>query len=89
MVGGLAGKVALVSGGARGMGASHVRALAGEGAKVVLGDILDTEGEEVAKEVCSTVPGAARYIHLDVTNLTTGSAWSPLRSTSSGRSTSW
>jgi 3alpha(or 20beta)-hydroxysteroid dehydrogenase len=59
----LAGKVALVSGGARGMGASHVRSLVAEGAKVVFGDILDQEGELVAKEVGD----AARYVHLDVT----------------------
>jgi 3alpha(or 20beta)-hydroxysteroid dehydrogenase len=59
----LAGKVALVSGGARGMGASHVRSLVAQGAKVVLGDILDAEGELVAKEAGD----AARYIHLDVT----------------------
>jgi 3alpha(or 20beta)-hydroxysteroid dehydrogenase len=63
MAGRLAGKVAVVSGGARGMGASHVRALVDEGAKVVFGDILDAEGEAVAKEVGS----ATRYIHLDVT----------------------
>ena len=63
MTGRLAGKVAVVSGGARGMGASHVRALVDEGAKVVLGDILDTEGEAVAKEVGT----ATRYVHLDVT----------------------
>jgi 3alpha(or 20beta)-hydroxysteroid dehydrogenase len=59
----LAGKVALVSGGARGMGASHARALAAQGARVVLGDILDPEGELVAKGIGD----AARYIHLDVT----------------------
>ena len=59
----LAGKVALVSGGARGMGASHVRSLVAEGAKVVFGDILDAEGELVAKEVGE----ATRYVHLDVT----------------------
>jgi NAD(P)-dependent dehydrogenase (short-subunit alcohol dehydrogenase family) len=59
----LAGKVALVSGGARGMGASHVRAMVAEGAKVVFGDILDTEGELVAKDVGD----ATRYLHLDVT----------------------
>ena len=53
----------MVSGGARGMGASHVRALVDEGAKVVFGDILDAEGEVVAKEVGD----AARYEHLDVT----------------------
>lgn len=59
----LAGKVALVSGGARGMGASHARAIAAQGARVVLGDILDPEGELVAKEIGD----AARYVHLDVT----------------------
>jgi len=59
----LAGKVALISGGARGMGASHVRMLVDEGAKVVFGDILDDEGKAVAAEV----GGAARYLHLDVT----------------------
>jgi 3-hydroxybutyrate dehydrogenase len=63
MTGRLAGKVAVVSGGARGMGASHVRALVDEGANVVFGDILDTEGEAVAKDV----GGATRYVHLDVT----------------------
>jgi len=59
----LAGKVALISGGARGMGASHAKALAAEGAKVVCGDVLDAEGEGVAKDIGD----AARYVHLDVT----------------------
>ena len=63
MAGRLAGKVAVVSGGARGMGASHVQALVDEGANVVFGDILDAEGEAVAKDVGA----AARYVHLDVT----------------------
>jgi 3alpha(or 20beta)-hydroxysteroid dehydrogenase len=59
----LAGKVALVSGGARGMGASHVRMLVAEGAKVVFGDILDDEGKAVAADLGDE----ARYLHLDVT----------------------
>lgn len=59
----LAGKVALVSGGARGMGASHVRTLVAEGARVVFGDILDEEGKAVAVELGDAV----RYVHLDVT----------------------
>lgn len=63
MSGRLIGKVALVSGGARGMGASHVRAMVAEGAKVVFGDILDEEGKAVAAELAD----AARYVHLDVT----------------------
>ncbi|MGO9384111.1 MAG: SDR family oxidoreductase [Mycobacterium sp.] len=62
----LAGKVALISGGARGMGASHVRTLVAEGAKVVFGDILDDEGKAVAAELDPN-SDAARYVHLDVT----------------------
>ena len=63
MAGRLEGRVALVSGGARGMGASHARALVAEGASVVIGDVLDAEGELVAKERGDAV----RYVHLDVT----------------------
>ena len=62
----LAGKVAVVSGGARGMGASHVRTLVAEGAKVVFGDILDDEGKAVAAELGPN-SDAVRYVHLDVT----------------------
>jgi len=61
----LAGKVALISGGARGMGAAHARAMVAEGAKVVLGDVLDDEGAAVAAELGD---GAAAYVHLDVTD---------------------
>src|ERR1700759_2270738 len=59
----LTGKIALVSGGARGMGASHVRTMVAEGAKVVFGDILDDEGKAVAADLGDAV----RYVHLDVT----------------------
>jgi 3alpha(or 20beta)-hydroxysteroid dehydrogenase len=57
------GKVALISGGARGMGASHARLLVEEGAKVVIGDILEEEGKALADELGE----AARYVDLDVT----------------------
>ncbi|MEZ0341130.1 glucose 1-dehydrogenase [Mycobacterium sp. pV006] len=63
MTGRLSGKVALVSGAARGMGASHARALAGHGARVVCGDILDAEGQRIVDELGES----ARYVHLDVT----------------------
>jgi 3alpha(or 20beta)-hydroxysteroid dehydrogenase len=59
----LAGKVALISGGARGMGASHARAMIAEGANVVIGDILDAEGEAFAADLGDAVA----YTHLDVT----------------------
>jgi 3alpha(or 20beta)-hydroxysteroid dehydrogenase len=45
------------------MGASHARLLVAEGAKVVIGDILDDEGKALADEIGD----AARYVHLDVT----------------------
>ena len=58
------GKVALISGGARGMGAADARMLVAEGGKVVIGDILDDEGAALAAELGD----AARYVHLDVTD---------------------
>jgi 3alpha(or 20beta)-hydroxysteroid dehydrogenase len=58
----LAGKVALVTGAARGMGSSHARAMVAQGAKVVIADILDDAGSALAAELGSP----ARYVHLDV-----------------------
>ena len=57
-------KVVLITGGARGMGAEHARALVSSGAQVVLGDVLDDEGFAVAEELGE----AATYVHLDVTD---------------------
>jgi 3alpha(or 20beta)-hydroxysteroid dehydrogenase len=57
------GKVAIVTGGARGMGASHVRGLVAEGARVAVCDLLDDEGKALAEELPQ-----ARYCHLDVTS---------------------
>ena len=62
----LEGKVALISGGARGQGAVEARLFASEGAKVVFGDILDEQGRMVEAELNES--GAdATYVHLDVT----------------------
>jgi len=63
MAGDLEGKVALITGAARGMGAAEARLFAREGARVVLADVLDREGRAVAEEIGE----AARYQPLDVT----------------------
>ncbi|MDY0404200.1 glucose 1-dehydrogenase [Virgibacillus sp. 179-BFC.A HS] len=63
-MGKLDGKVAVVTGGSRGQGASHVRELVEEGAKVVFSDVLVNEGEALAEELGENV----RFIKHDVTN---------------------
>jgi cyclopentanol dehydrogenase len=62
----LTGKVALISGGARGQGAVEGKLFAREGAKVVLGDVLEAEGLRAAEEI-RTQGGEAVFIRLDVT----------------------
>src|ERR1700758_714538 len=59
----LAGKVAIISGAASGMGAATARMFAREGAKVVIADVLEQEGQEVA----DAIGGSARVEPLDVT----------------------
>lgn len=56
-------KVALITGGARGPGAAYACTLVAEGAKVVLGDLLDVEGAALAAELGAN----AAYVHIDVT----------------------
>jgi cyclopentanol dehydrogenase len=63
----LAGKVALISGGARGMGAAEALLFAREGARVVLGDILDAEGKRIETEIAGA-GGQAVSVRLDVTS---------------------
>ena len=63
----LAGKVALISGGARGMGASEARLFAREGARVVIGDVLEAEGRAVQAEI-RAAGGDALFVRLDVTD---------------------
>ena len=63
----LQGKVALITGAARGQGAAEARLFAQEGAKVVLADVTDQEGIAVATEIAEEGADAI-YVHLDVTN---------------------
>ena len=57
-------QTAIITGGARGQGAAEARRFADEGAFVVIADVLDREGEDLANEIGS----AAIFKHLDVTN---------------------
>jgi NAD(P)-dependent dehydrogenase (short-subunit alcohol dehydrogenase family) len=61
------GKVAIVTGGALGIGKASCLLLAKEGAKVAVTDILDKEGQEVVKEIKNN-GGVALFWHLDVSN---------------------
>jgi NAD(P)-dependent dehydrogenase (short-subunit alcohol dehydrogenase family) len=63
----LDGKVALITGAASGMGASMARLFAGEGAKVVVADMLDDEGKQVAADI-TKANGTAIFRHLDVSS---------------------
>ena len=62
----LEGKVALITGGARGMGAVGAKLFAREGAKVVIGDLLEEEGRQVEAEIAEA-GGEAMFVRLDVT----------------------
>lgn len=62
-MGKLDGRVVLITGAARGQGEQEARLFAAEGAKVVLADVLDDQGEALAKELGE---GTAAYVHLDV-----------------------
>ena len=63
----LEGKVALISGGARGQGAVEARMFAAEGASVVIGDILDEQGRQTEAEL-QELGYNVTYVHLDVTS---------------------
>ena len=61
---GLAGRCVIVTGAARGQGAAHARALASRGARVVITDVLDDDGQRLA----ASLGDSARYVRLDVTS---------------------
>ena len=66
-MGRLDGKVAIISGGSKGQGAVETKLFVSEGAKVLFGDILDDEGQQIESEIAET-GGEATYCHLDVTS---------------------
>ena len=66
-MGKLDGKVALISGGARGQGAAEAKIFVEEGAQVVFGDLLDETGAQVEADI-RAAGGEAVYVHLDVTS---------------------
>ncbi|PYN55741.1 MAG: cyclopentanol dehydrogenase [Candidatus Rokuibacteriota bacterium] len=63
----LAGKVALITGGASGMGQSEATIFGREGARVVVADVLEFEGRQVAEKIAAS-GGQARFVKLDVTS---------------------
>ena len=63
----LEGKVAIISGASGGMGAEEARLFAREGASVVIADIIDEDGEAVARQIEDS-GGEAIYVHTDVTS---------------------
>src|SRR3989442_7019740 len=82
----LSGKVALITGGASGMGRSEATIFAREGARVVVGDVLEADGREVAEKIAAA-GGQGRFVKLAVTRATgwqqarktTGASFSTLR----------
>jgi cyclopentanol dehydrogenase len=80
-MGRLDGKVALISGGARGQGAAEAETFTREGARVVFGDIRDGEGQKVEVAI-RAAGGEATYVHLDVTS---EADWQNAVATTTGR----
>ncbi len=66
-MGRLDGKVAIISGGARGQGAVEAALFVKEGAKVVFGDVLDEEGRKLEAQI-RELGGEVTYLHLDATS---------------------
>ena len=69
----LANKVALISGGARGMGAVEARMFAREGAKVVIGDVLEDDGRQTEASI-NEAGGECLFVRLDVADETSWNA---------------
>jgi len=63
----LEGKVAFISGGARGMGAAEAKMFVREGAKVAIGDVLEEEGKKTEVQI-NEAGGQAIFVQMDVTS---------------------
>lgn len=63
----LEGKVAIISGGAHGIGAAEARTFCRHGARVLIGDLLDDEGNALVRDINAAASAdVAAYTHLDV-----------------------
>jgi NAD(P)-dependent dehydrogenase (short-subunit alcohol dehydrogenase family) len=67
------GKVAIVTGAAQGIGEAYARALAAEGASVVVADLNEDSGERVAKEI-EAAGGTAMFVRTDVSDAASATA---------------
>ena len=83
----LDGKVAIVTGGARGIGRAYSEALAEEGAAVLIADLLEDEGEQTAKAIGAD-GGTAIFQRVDVADRDSAEAMAGRRHPSSAGSTS-
>jgi len=61
------GKVAIVTGAGQGIGEAYAKSLAGEGARVVIAEVNDAQGQRVANEI-SAAGGEATFVHVDVSS---------------------
>jgi NAD(P)-dependent dehydrogenase (short-subunit alcohol dehydrogenase family) len=85
----LAGRVAVVTGAARGIGAQTARRLAEAGATVILGDLDEAEARAVAAELVATFGGSAVGVRLDVSDTATLAATADLAIAQFGRLDIW
>src|SRR4051794_30630224 len=61
-------KVAIVTGAAGGIGEAYARALAAEGANVVVADLTEEQGEKVAAEITAAEGGEAHFVQVDISD---------------------